>query len=416
MLEAANSGHLIITDKNRANDILAGVGVYSPERTKIISSAVDNISQVSKQSQWENANSAKRESLDTVARFEIKGRENKNTATQAADEAYSIKRDINGEKYVEVEDDILDTNDGRSYAQIISDVIKNKFNGLVSANGQNIVLTKKNTVNEWTRSKTASSLLNNDKNTYEDKIRAFDNVDEILSEANGWIAEQARHHNFKEFARGKIYFKVGNNGYSADVVVGINTNNIAILYDLVNITPKKIIETPNPIQGKSQVRRHGASVQSQNTTPSAKSQGENVNSAKRESLDYKRKIQRCNGLFLQSDINKQRLCITLCYNSINKRGFYMDDDLKIVGERLKALRTERDLTMDMVVNDMNTQYSIEIRRGNLSKWERGVNIPSLYMAKFLCMYYRVSLDYLLGLTDNRAPVELLAKSKKGVKK
>ena len=94
----------------------------------------------------------------------------------------------------------------------------------------------------------------------------------------------------------------------------------------------------------------------------------------------------------------------------------MDDDLKIVGERLKALRTERDLTMDMVVNDMNTQYSIEIRRGNLSKWERGVNVPSLYMAKFLCMYYRVSLDYLLGLTDNRAPVELLTKSKKGVKK
>ena len=94
----------------------------------------------------------------------------------------------------------------------------------------------------------------------------------------------------------------------------------------------------------------------------------------------------------------------------------MDDDLKIVGERLKALRTERDLTMDMVVNDMNAQYSIEIRRGNLSKWERGVNVPSLYLAKFLCMYYRVSLDYLLGLTDNRAPVELLAKSKKGVKK
>ena len=71
--------------------------------------------------------------------------------------------------------------------------------------------------------------------------------------------------------------------------------------------------------------------------------------------------------------------------------------------------------MDMVVNDMNSKYDLGIRRGNISKWENGVNIPTLYMARYLCMYYRVSLDYLLGLTDNRAPVELLVKSKKGSK-
>lgn len=94
----------------------------------------------------------------------------------------------------------------------------------------------------------------------------------------------------------------------------------------------------------------------------------------------------------------------------------MENDLRIVGERLKQLRTERDLTMDMVVNDMNSKYDLGIRRGNISKWENGVNIPTLYMARYLCMYYRVSLDYLLGLTDNRAPVELLVKSKKESKK
>lgn len=94
----------------------------------------------------------------------------------------------------------------------------------------------------------------------------------------------------------------------------------------------------------------------------------------------------------------------------------MDDDLRIVGERLKQLRVERDLTMDMVVNDMNSKYDLGIRRGNISKWENGVNIPTLYMARYLCMYYRVSLDYLLGLTDNRAPVELLVNRKKWSKK
>lgn len=89
----------------------------------------------------------------------------------------------------------------------------------------------------------------------------------------------------------------------------------------------------------------------------------------------------------------------------------MDDDLKITGERLKALRTERNLTMDMVVTDMNAQFNIELRRANLSKWENNVNIPSLYMARYLCMYYRVSLDYLVGLTDCRIPVDLLVKTK-----
>lgn len=87
------------------------------------------------------------------------------------------------------------------------------------------------------------------------------------------------------------------------------------------------------------------------------------------------------------------------------------DDLKITGERLKALRTERQLTMDMVVTDMNSKYNLGISRGNLSKWENGVYIPSTYMARYLCMYYGVSLDYLVGLTDCRVPVDLLVKTK-----
>lgn len=89
LLEAANSGRLIITDKNRANDILAGVGVYSPERTKITSSAVDNISQVSKQSQGENVNSTKRDA-EYFSAIEKYGEDSKEVAKlveQAAEEA-----------------------------------------------------------------------------------------------------------------------------------------------------------------------------------------------------------------------------------------------------------------------------------------------------------------------------------------
>ena len=93
----------------------------------------------------------------------------------------------------------------------------------------------------------------------------------------------------------------------------------------------------------------------------------------------------------------------------------MDEDLSIVGKRLKELRQERQLTMDMVVTDMNHKYLIEITRGNLSRWENNVNTPTLRMAAYLCKYYGVSLDYLMGFTDSRVPVDLLVKGKKNIK-
>lgn len=88
------------------------------------------------------------------------------------------------------------------------------------------------------------------------------------------------------------------------------------------------------------------------------------------------------------------------------------NDLDCFGQRLKELRTDRELTLDMVVDAMNTQFSIEINKGNISKWENNVNAPSLRMAAYLCKFYGVSLDYLMGLTDSKVPTDLLAKSKK----
>ena len=80
-----------------------------------------------------------------------------------------------------------------------------------------------------------------------------------------------------------------------------------------------------------------------------------------------------------------------------------------LGKRLKELRIERDMSMDMVVYDINQRYGIDITKGYLSKWENGVNTPSLRMAKYICMYYNISLDYLLGLTKIKAPVRVLTK-------
>lgn len=87
-------------------------------------------------------------------------------------------------------------------------------------------------------------------------------------------------------------------------------------------------------------------------------------------------------------------------------------DLDILGKRLKELRQERELTLDMVVFDMEQRFEIEFTKGNLSRWENNINTPSLIYAAYLAKYYNVSLDYLIGLTDTRAPVNLLTKEKR----
>lgn len=79
-----------------------------------------------------------------------------------------------------------------------------------------------------------------------------------------------------------------------------------------------------------------------------------------------------------------------------------------IGEKIRQLRDERDLTMDMLVADMNSKYpEIKINKSMVSRWETNENDPSLEYAKYLSMYFNVSLDYLIGLTEIKAPSKLL---------
>lgn len=88
------------------------------------------------------------------------------------------------------------------------------------------------------------------------------------------------------------------------------------------------------------------------------------------------------------------------------------DEIKDIGKRLKDLRHQRELTLDMVVYDVANTYNIEFTKGNLSRWENGINCPSLLYAAYLAKYYNVSLDYLIGNTDVKTPVDLLTRKAK----
>ena len=82
--------------------------------------------------------------------------------------------------------------------------------------------------------------------------------------------------------------------------------------------------------------------------------------------------------------------------------------MKEFGEKLKELREERGLTMDLLVYDLNNQFNVEISKSNISRWENGTVDPSLKFAKNIADYFGVSLDYMIGNTDVRLPARLLA--------
>lgn len=85
-----------------------------------------------------------------------------------------------------------------------------------------------------------------------------------------------------------------------------------------------------------------------------------------------------------------------------------------VGKRIKQLREERDLSMDMLVADMNLRYNPEkpINKSMVSRWEKDKNNPSLDNIKYLSDYFDVSIDYLIGNTDIRTAARLMAYAQK----
>ncbi len=218
------------------------INANSPDATIEYGSAILSNNTVSQNTQSVNNNSMQKEKKDN----------NK----------YSIKRDIDGNKFVDVDSELFDTRDGESHAKTIARIIKDRFNNLIFVNGQQIQINK-TTNDEWRRSNGADALRNRDSQGYFDKLKTIPHADEILKAAKNWIGEELHHprkDDISEFARGNVYYRVGNNGYVADVIVAIRKNGSAVLYDLDDIRAKKITDVSLTMASVSPQRSAETSV------------------------------------------------------------------------------------------------------------------------------------------------------------
>ena len=160
---------------------------------------------------------------------------------------YVIKKDAQGNEFVDAPIWALDVKSQKDVGAALSELVRTKFNSWIDVYGQKIGINQK-TANEWTFSKDAKNLYRKNKPAYADKVNAFGVADELLQASRDYVGEEIKHtrkDSFREFARGTVNFRVGANGYSADVVVGTTKNGAAVLYDIVDIQPIKITEAPN---------------------------------------------------------------------------------------------------------------------------------------------------------------------------
>lgn len=78
----------------------------------------------------------------------------------------------------------------------------------------------------------------------------------------------------------------------------------------------------------------------------------------------------------------------LCYD------FFMEQKMEYkFGERLKELRTEKELTTRALAEKIGTNNA------NISNWENNKNFPSIIFIYALCDFFDVSADFLLGRED-----------------
>ena len=164
------------------------------------------------------------------------GAATKNTAGEDGGK-FSIAYTTENEPVVVIEEDILAGVSKSNYAKVVRQAMR-KFDRGIPVGGR-LIKVNAITRNEFTRSRNTQFYKGDNEVIYRDKMKAGGYLDEIVLASTNYINEglnHARKDSFKEFARGNVYMKIGENSYSAKVIIGF-TGNEMVLYDIVDIQP-----------------------------------------------------------------------------------------------------------------------------------------------------------------------------------
>lgn len=159
-------------------------------------------------------------------------------------EKASLKMSSNNIPFVVIDQDILRGVPEKDWIKAVKNNLSSKYpNGIVL--GSNTIRIDNQSRKELTFSKYMQWLRHNDPQAFSDKLRATDNMDEILIATTNWINESPNHNRndkIVSFARGDVLLRVGGNDYTASVIVGTKQNGSMIAYDIIDLKRTQIKE------------------------------------------------------------------------------------------------------------------------------------------------------------------------------
>ena len=96
-----------------------------------------------------------------------------------------------------------------------------------------------------------------DPETYPDKLKSAPNMAEAVKAATGWKYENLGHYprsdSIISFRRGEVLLQIGQNKYSASVVLGYTLGGKYVFYDMVSMKKKDFViaeNNTNPVKGR----------------------------------------------------------------------------------------------------------------------------------------------------------------------
>ena len=221
------------------------------------------------------------------------GRMEEGEAEQTGKGKYAIKYSEENKPFVAIEEDILNGVPRKEWTKKVKETLKKKYPNGIQIRNEYIHVNGRQTASEMTNSKYARWLKINSPAEYADKLRFANNADEILYAAQNWRGEGLHHprkDSIVEFARADALIRIGERGYSADVVVGTKGNSEMVLYDILYLKSASINEKKQEqtaVHSKKEIPTESAAPVSKNSVAQKAAENNNRNVTKRTSADLK---------------------------------------------------------------------------------------------------------------------------------
>lgn len=162
-------------------------------------------------------------------------------------ERFSIEETEDGKAVAVVDNDILSSLDTSTWdkakinqARVAAKNALRAFKDGIQVNGIRYKVNKISR-DEYTRSRDSERLSTKAKGTFADKMRASNNLDDIITATTSWsndgYLKHERKDNFIDFLHGDVLIQAGKNQYVGDTVVAVTDRGEYVFYDVVGMTP-----------------------------------------------------------------------------------------------------------------------------------------------------------------------------------